>query len=64
MSQSDGPRGGVDVVLTWSCGGPLPPSCLVMWLLGSAEMTTSTGAVYKTTNSGRNWKVRSGGRGL
>jgi photosystem II stability/assembly factor-like uncharacterized protein len=25
---------------------------------GSAEMTTSTGAVYKTTNAGRNWKAQ------
>eukprot|EP00952_Eustigmatos_sp_NYUAD-ZCMA_P005556 24205-Eustigmatos_ZCMA.PRE.1 len=25
---------------------------------GSAEMTTSTGAVYKTNNAGRNWKAQ------
>ncbi len=37
---------------------PGEPSTVFATGPGSAEMTTSTGAVYKTTNQGRNWKAQ------
>ena len=37
---------------------PGEPSTVFATGPGSAEMTTSTGAIYKTTNSGRNWKAQ------
>jgi len=37
---------------------PGEPSTVFATGPSSAEMTTSTGAVYKTTNAGRNWKAQ------
>jgi len=36
---------------------PGEPSGIVALGSGKAEMTTSTGAIYSTTNAGRNWKA-------